>query len=102
MVHHKDINRIRREAIGESMKAQFKVGDLVIEAVASIWQISGARVASTDPRKGMVYKVTTGAKGRQWYEVQFFGSGETVEWVDSYAHKYLEHYKAEDNESKDI
>ena len=89
MVHHKDINRIRREAIGESMKTQFKAGDLVIEGPHP----------STRPRKGMVYKVTTGPKGRQWYEVQFFGSGETVEWRDSFAHDYLELYKAEDNES---
>ena len=68
---------------------ELKAGDLVIEGV-----IPRAR-----PRKGMVYKVTTDTNGRQWYEVQFFGSGETVEWVDSFAHKYLEHYKAEDNES---
>ena len=69
--------------------SKFKAGDLVIEGV-----IPRAR-----PRKGMVYKVTTGPKGRQWYELQFFGSGETVEWVDSFAHDYLELYKAEDNES---
>ena len=88
MVHHKDINRIRREAIGESMIMKFKPGDLVID-----------RRRPGTPREGMVYKVTTDTNGRQWYEVQFFGSGETVEWVDSFAHKYLEHYKAEDNES---
>ena len=73
------------------MIMKFKPGDLVID-----------RRRPGTPREGMVYKVTTGPKGRQWYEVQFFGSGETVEWVDSYAHDYLELYKAEDNESKDI
>ncbi len=73
------------------MTMKFKTGDLVIE------------VHGPDRRrKGMIYKVATGPKGRQWYELQIFGSGETVEWVDSFAHKYLEHYKAEDNESKDI
>ena len=74
------------------MKTQFKAGDLVIDVSRG----------SARPRKGMVYKVMTDTNGRQWYELQFFGSGETVEWVDSFAHKYLEHYKAEDNESKDI
>ncbi len=70
------------------MTMKFKTGDLVIDR--------------RQRRKGMIYKVATATNGRQWCELQFFGSGETVEWVDSFAHKYLEHYKAEDNENKDI
>jgi len=70
------------------MKMKFKAGDLVID-----------RASLGAPRKGMIYKVTTGPKGRQWYELQFFGSGETVEWVDWLALQHLEHYKAETNES---
>ncbi len=72
------------------MKTQFKPGDLVIDR---------SQFSPGAPRKGMIYKVTTGPKGRQWYELQFFGSGETVEWVDWLALQHLEHYKAEDNES---
>ena len=70
------------------MIMKFKAGDLVID-----------RASPGAPRKGMIYKVTTGPKGRQWYELQFFGSGETVEWVDWLALQHLEHYKAETNES---
>ena len=74
------------------MTMKFKAGDLVIEDPTADLCVLGGR-------KGMIYKVTTDTNGRQWYELQIFGSGETVEWVDSFAHKYLEHYKVEDNES---
>ena len=89
------IIRIHGRPIGESVTMRFKTGDLVIDR-------RRRRRPGTYPREGMVYKVTTDTNGRQWYELQFFGSGETVEWVDSFAHKYLELYKAEDNENKDI
>ena len=72
------------------MIMKFKPGDLVIDR---------ASLGAPRKRVGMIYKVTTDTNGRQWYELQIFGSGETVEWVDSFAHKYLEHYKVEDNES---
>ena len=78
------------------MTMKFKTGDLVID------RRPGTYPAWPANREGMVYKVTTDTNGRQWYELQFFGNGETVEWVDSFAQKYLEHYKAEDNENKDI
>lgn len=69
------------------MIMKFKAGDLVIED-AMPW-----------PRKGMIYRTVTGPKGRQWYQLQFFGEETTIEYSAPFAHGYLEHYKAETNEN---
>jgi len=84
MVHHKDINRIRREAIGESMKAQLKVGDLVQDP-----ECPGQR--------GIIVGIPVDDRGI--YKVC---------WLDDYGtglaiRRHLEHCKKDEtNESKDI
>jgi len=76
MVPHKDINRIRREAIGESMKMKFKPGDLVIERTHRY-----PPSIRTAPRKGMIYRIIMRPGDTKWYEIHFFGSSTTIEWA---------------------